>query len=56
MRPPHLVHRFSIVQFDVQVLIYALQGSAYLDLVLEFDGDLVLNERFEETSLTALSR
>ena len=48
MRPPQLIHRFCIVQLDVQVLVHALECAADLDFVLEFDGDFVLDERFEE--------
>jgi len=51
MRPPHLIHRLCIIQFDVEVLIDALQCAADLDLVLELDGDFVLDERFEETNI-----
>lgn len=50
MRPSDLVHGLSIVQLDVQVLVHALQCPANLDFVLEFDCDLVLDERFEETA------
>ncbi len=50
MWPPHLVDGLGIIQLDVQVLIHALQRPADLDLVLEFDGDFVRDERFEETN------
>ena len=56
MRPPHLIHCLSIVQFDVQILIHALQRPAYLYFVLEFDGDFVLDERFEEAIALLLAR
>jgi hypothetical protein len=48
MRPSQLIHRLCIVQLDVQVLIHALECAADLDFVLEFDGNFVLDERFEE--------
>jgi hypothetical protein len=48
MRPPQLIYRLCIVQLDVQVLVHALECAADLDFVLEFDGDFVLDERFEE--------
>ncbi len=54
MWPPHLIHGLGIVQLDVQILVYTLQGSSYLHLVLEFNGDFVLDERFEETILEEL--
>jgi hypothetical protein len=41
--PPHLVHGLGIVQFDVQVLVHALQRAADLHFVLEFDRDFVLD-------------
>ena len=53
MWPAHLVDSLGVIQLDVQVLIYALQRPADLDLVLEFDGDFVLDERFEETDTSA---
>jgi hypothetical protein len=49
MRPPHLIHGLGIVQLDVQVLVDALEGAADLDFIFEFDGDFLLDERFEET-------
>jgi hypothetical protein len=48
VRPPHLIRSLGIVQLDVQVLIHALQCAADADFVLEFDGNLVVDERFEE--------
>lgn len=48
MRPSHLIYRLSIIQLDVEVLVYALEGSADLHFVLEFDRDFVLHERLEE--------
>jgi hypothetical protein len=58
MRPPQLIYRLCIVQLDVQVLVYALECAADLDFVFEFDGDFVLDERFEEAIalLVALRR
>jgi hypothetical protein len=43
MRPSHLIHRLSIIQLDVQILVHALERPADLDFVLEFDGDFVLD-------------
>jgi hypothetical protein len=54
MRPPHLIHRLCIIQLDVQVLVHALERSADLHFVFEFDGDFVLDERFEETVVSLL--
>jgi hypothetical protein len=55
MRPPHLIHCLGVVQLDVQVLIYALERPADLHFVLEFDGDFVLDEGFEETIVDILA-
>jgi hypothetical protein len=48
MRPPQLIHRLCIVQLDIQILVHTLERAADLDFVLEFDGDFVLDECFEE--------
>jgi hypothetical protein len=55
MWPPQLIRRLSIIQLDIQVLIYALQRAADADFVLEFDGDFVLYERLEETTTSLVS-
>jgi hypothetical protein len=55
MRPSHLVHGLGIVQLDVQVLIDALERSADLDFVFEFDRNFVLDERLEETAVRMLA-
>lgn len=52
MRPPDLVYSLCIIQLDVQVLIDAFQCPADLDLVLELYGDLVFDERLEETAVS----
>jgi hypothetical protein len=49
MRPPHLIHGLCVIELDIQVLVDALEGAADLDFVFEFDGDFLLDERFEET-------
>jgi hypothetical protein len=54
MRPPHLIHRLRVIQLDVQVLIHALERAADLHFVLEFDGDFVLDEGFEEAVIYQL--
>lgn len=55
MGPPHLVNSLSIIQLDVQVLIYALQRPADLHFILELDGDFMFDERFEETVAPVLA-
>lgn len=56
MRPSHLIHCLCVVQLDVEVLIHALQCPTDLDLILEFDGDFVLDECFEETNARSLAK
>jgi hypothetical protein len=49
MRPPHLIYGLGVVELDVEVLVDTLESSADLNFVFEFDGDFLLDERFEET-------
>lgn len=42
------LHHCDIIQLDVQVLIHALQRAADRDIILELDGDFVVDQRFEE--------
>lgn len=50
MRPSQLIRRLGIIQLDIQVLVDALQRAADADLVLEFDGDFMVYECFEEAA------
>lgn len=50
MRPPDLIHRLSVIQLDIQILIDALQRPTDLDFILELHGDFVLDEGLEETA------
>ena len=50
MRVLHLVDNAYVVQFDVQKLIHALQRSLDGDVVLQLNGDLMVDEGFEEAS------
>lgn len=43
-----LVDHGNVVKLDVEILVYALERAAQLDVVLEFDGDLVVDEGLEE--------
>jgi hypothetical protein len=45
-----LLHHHYVLQFDVQKLVYALEGSAYAHVVFELDRDLVVYECFEEAA------
>jgi hypothetical protein len=38
----------DIIQLDVQVLVDGFEGTADEYVILQFNGDLVLNERLEE--------
>jgi len=44
----HLFYYGDIIQFDVEILVYRLQRSAYLDVVLELDGDFMVDQSLEE--------
>jgi hypothetical protein len=48
MRVFNLFHDGDIIELDVQILVHALQCPADLDVVFELDGDLVVDEGFEE--------
>ena len=48
MRVPQLVHDGYILQLDVQELVDALEGSSDRHIVFKLDGDLVVDEGFEE--------
>ena len=45
-----LFDNLDVVQLDVQVLIHALQRALELDVIFQLDGDLVVNQGFEETT------
>ena len=48
MRPSHLIRRLRIVQFDIQILVHALQRAPNAHLILQLDGNLVVHQRFKE--------
>lgn len=50
MRVLDLLHNADVLELDVEVLVYALEGAADLDVVLELDGDLVVDQGLEETA------
>lgn len=50
MRVLELFDDGNFFQLDVEVLVDALEDAADLDVVLELDGDLMVDERLEETS------
>lgn len=49
MRVLDLFDHGNVIELDVQVLVDALEGAADLDVVLELDGDLMVDEGLEET-------
>lgn len=53
--PSHFVHSHGIVQFDVQILVHALQSAADLDFVLELHGNFMLDERLEKAAAFLLA-
>ena len=44
----HLIDNRDIIQFDVQVLVHALQSASNGYVVLELHGDFVVDKRLEE--------
>jgi len=44
-----LLNDLYVVEFDVEVLVDALEGASDLDVVLELDCYLVVDEGLEET-------
>lgn len=50
-----LVHHRHVLQLYVQELVYALQRTAYRNVVLKLDGDLGVNEGFEEAVKARIS-
>jgi hypothetical protein len=50
MRPTHVLLDLDVVQLDVQELVDALEGASDADLVLELDGDFVVDQGFEEAA------
>ena len=51
-----VLHDCDIVQLDVQVLIHALQCSSDGYVVLQFDGDLMIDERLEKAVADEISK
>lgn len=49
MRVFDLLDNLDVVELDIEVLVNALEGSLELNVVLELDGDLVVDEGLEET-------
>lgn len=49
MRVLDLLDDGDVLELDVEVLVHALEGAADLDVVLELDGDLVVDQGLEET-------
>jgi hypothetical protein len=45
-----LVDDGNVVELDVEVLVHALKGAADADVVLELDGDRLVDERLEEAA------
>ncbi len=48
MRILQLFHHLYIIELDVEVLIDRFKSSPYLNIVLELDGDLVVDQCLEE--------
>ena len=49
-----LLEHLDVVELDVEVLVDALEDAADLDVVLELDGDLVVDQGFEEAGVVGV--
>jgi len=43
-----LIENSDIIEFDIQILIHALQSTANGDVIFEFNRDRVIHKGFEE--------
>jgi hypothetical protein len=48
MRILDFIYDGNVVELDVQVLVDRLESAADEDIILQLDGDLVLDQRLEE--------
>ncbi len=44
----HLFHHGNVIELDVKILVDRFQCASYLDIVLELDGDFVVDQGLEE--------
>ena len=44
-----LINHLNVIEFDVEILIHALQDALELNVIFQLNGDLVIDEGFEET-------
>lgn len=49
MRILELLDDLDVIELDVEVLVHALENALELDVVFQLHGDLVVDERLEET-------
>lgn len=49
MRVLELLYYLDVIELDVEVLVHAFQNALELDVVFELHGDLMVDERLEET-------
>ena len=45
-----LLHHRDVIELDIEVLVDRFQGPTYLDVVLELDGDFMVDQRLEEAA------
>ena len=51
-----LFDNLDIVKLDVEILVHALEDALELDVVLELDGDLVVDKGLEEAEMRSARR
>ncbi len=48
VRVLELIYDRNVIKLDVQVLIHALEGAAQANVVLQLNGDLMVNQSLEK--------
>lgn len=56
MRILELLDNLDVIELDVEVLVHTLENALELDVVFQLHGDLVVDERLEETKGGVLER
>ena len=48
MRIFQLFHNRNVVQLDIEILVHALERAPKLDIILQLNGDLLVNQGLEK--------
>jgi len=55
MRVLQIIYDGNVIEFDIEVLVYALQGAADGDVVFELDGHGGVNQGFEKAARSCVN-